>query len=187
MFAYCCNNAICHYDSEGTDCICLHQRVPGNHVCNSEKNKEKSIWDQMKNEDGTYSFYDNRRHDPDNYYHEQILSFDTDAPSFNLISGEIGLGSLSGTVYTGGWEGEYVDLSLLDSGHAEATCQIKDGKVEVSAFASAWSPSASIKFCGITIEVGAEVGAIGGGYKSSANSLGISLAALFGFTLEVEW
>ena len=36
MFTYCNNNPIMNSDPTGTDCICLHQRVNGNHVCHAD-------------------------------------------------------------------------------------------------------------------------------------------------------
>ncbi|MCQ4021693.1 MULTISPECIES: RHS repeat-associated core domain-containing protein [unclassified Ruminococcus] len=45
MNAYCGNNPVNCFDPNGTDCICLHQRVRGDHVCNNSnavmRTKEK--------------------------------------------------------------------------------------------------------------------------------------------------
>ncbi len=40
MSAYCRNNPISFYDPMGTDCICMHQRVRSNHLCNESSEKE---------------------------------------------------------------------------------------------------------------------------------------------------
>ena len=58
-----------------------------------------------------------------------------------------------------------VDFSLIDVGHAEAGLEVKDGNLYVGAFASAWSPSFSVNIFGATIEIGAEVGSVGGSIK----------------------
>lgn len=42
LYSYCCNNPGNYYDPSGHDCICLHQRVPANHVCNSQKEPSPS-------------------------------------------------------------------------------------------------------------------------------------------------
>lgn len=71
------------------------------------------------------------------------------------------MGSLSVDAMTGGWEGEHANLSLLDFGHAEAGLELKDGEFYAGAFASIWSPSFSVNIFGVTVEIGAEVGAVG--------------------------
>ena len=45
MFAYCLNNPVNAIDPNGEDCICLHQRVHGNHRCSSEVQDETGIRD----------------------------------------------------------------------------------------------------------------------------------------------
>ena len=140
-----------------------------------------------KNSDGTYSLYDNRRHNPNSVFHEQIISVSTSGPSFDLSGGSVGLGSIGIDGFNGGWEWEYVDLSLLDIGHAEAGAELKNGNLYVGAFASAYSPSVSFKIFGVKIEIGAEVGAIGG--KLNVGSGGFSAKGAFGWglSLSIDW
>ena len=48
---------------------------------------------------------------------------------------------------------------------------MKNGQVSVGALASIWSPSFSVTFFDVTIEVGAEVGAIGAGIDIGKKAL----------------
>ena len=57
--------------------------------------------------------------------------------------------------------GENANLSLLDFGHAEAGLEVKNGKLNVSAMASVWSPSFSVNILGFNVEIGLEVAAVG--------------------------
>lgn len=75
-----------------------------------------------------------------------------------------------------------VDFSLIDVGHAEAGLEVKDGNLYVGAFASAWSPSFSVNIFGATIEIGAEVGSVGGSINVGT---GVFSAYEFGFYLSV--
>ena len=147
----------------------------------------QSYWDLFKNADGTYSLYDNKRHNPNSVFHEQILSVSPSGPSFDLSEGNIGLGSIGIDGFNGGWEWEYVDLSLLDIGHAEAGAELKNGNLYVGAFASAYSPSVSFKIFGIKIEIGAEVGAIGGKLNVGSGGFSAKGALGWGLSLSIDW
>ena len=151
--------------------------------------KEAKEWlnENLRNEDGSYALYDNQRFDKDAVFHEQILAFTPSGPSFNPKEGNVGLGSLSVDVLTGGWEGEHANLSLLDFGHAEISAEMKDSQVSVGALASIWSPSFSVTFLGITIEVGAEIGAIGAGIDIGKKGFQAKGAYAFGASLNVSW
>ena len=52
MSIYCRNNPIMNYDPFGTDCICLHQRVRGDHVCYRSENTNVAMYAEHK-EKGT--------------------------------------------------------------------------------------------------------------------------------------
>ena len=153
----------------------------------AERGSSENYWDMFKNSDGTYSLYDNRRHNPNSVFHEQIISVSTSGPSFDSSGGSVGLGSIGIDGFNGGWEWEYVDLSLLDIGHAEAGAELKNGNLYVGAFASAYSPSVSFKIFGVKIEIGVEVGAIGG--KLNVGSGGFSAKGAFGggLSLSIDW
>ena len=147
----------------------------------------ESYWDSFKNADGTYSLYDNKRFDPNSVFHEQILSISPSGPSFDLIEGNIGLGSIGIDGFNGGWEWKYVDLSLLDIGHAEAGAELKNGNFYVGAFASAYSPSFSVKIFGIEIEVGGEIGAVGGKLNVGTGGFSAKAAYGWGLSLNISW
>ena len=146
----------------------------------------------LKNKDGTYSLYDNQRF-KNSFFHEQILVVDPSLPSLNFSKDNfsIGLGSVSVDAMTGGWEGKYVNLSLLDFGHAEAGLEYKDGDFNVGAMASIWSPSFSIKIFGRTIEISTEVGSIGastsGEFSAGNNKVEVGVAIGFGVTISYSW
>lgn len=103
------------------------------------------------------------------------------------MEGNIGLGGISADLITGGWENEYVDLSLLDFGHAEASAEIKDGQLSVGAMASIWSPSVSFNLFGLTIELGLEVGSVGGSIDLGSGGLGVSVGGPVGVSFGVSW
>ena len=44
MFSYCLNNPTNYSDHSGNDCICLHQRVRGDHVCSDYIPTHKSVF-----------------------------------------------------------------------------------------------------------------------------------------------
>ena len=151
--------------------------------------EEAGEWlnENARNKDGSYALYDNQRFNKDAVFHEQILAFTPSGPSFNLKEGNIGLGSLAVDGITGGWEGEHANLSLLDFCHAEVSAEMKNGQVSVGALASIWSPSFSVTFFGVTIELGAEVGAIGAGIDIGKKGFKAKGAYAFGASLSVSW
>ena len=149
--------------------------------------ENETIFDAMRNKDGSYSIYDNDRFYDRNAFHEQILAFTPSGPAFNPLEGDIGLGSISADFITGGWENEYVDLSLLDFGHAEVSAEIKDGQLSVGALASIWSPSISFNLFGLTIEFGAEVGAVGFDVDVGSGKIGGKLAGGLGLSFSISW
>ena len=145
----------------------------------------------FQNADGTYSLYDNDRFGNKNAWHEQIFSVSLSSPSWNLKNGSVGLGSVEGNAFTGGWEWKHVDLSLFDFGHAEVGLEIKDSAIDLGAQASVWSPSVSVTVLGVKTEAGIEVGAIGlsakGSWNVSAKGLEIYIALGVGVTLSISW
>lgn len=108
-------------------------------------------------------------------------------PSFDLSEGNIGIGSIGIDLFNGGWEWEHLDLSLLDLGHAEIGAELENGNLYVGAFASAYSPSVTFDIFDIKIEIGAEVGAIGG--KLNVDTTGFSAKAAYGWgiSLNIDW
>ena len=140
----------------------------------------------FRNKDGSYAIYDNQRF-KDSVFHEQIFAFTPSGPSFDLRTGDIGLGSLEVDVITGGWEGEHANLSLLDFGHAEAEAEIKKGDVKFGALASIWSPSLSFSIGKLSVEIGVEVGAVGAGFKKVKNGFSFLGAYGFGGSLTFSW
>ena len=142
--------------------------------------------ENARNKDGSYALYDNQRF-RDSIFHEQIVSFTPSGPSCNIKEGNFGLGSLSVDGITGGWEWEHVNLSLLDFGHAEVSAEMNDYQVSIGAFASVWSPSIAVTFWGITVEFGAEVGAVGGALEIGKNGFKFKAADAIGFNIGLSW
>ena len=146
-----------------------------------------------RNKDGSYALHDNQRFNRDAFFHEQILAFAPSTPSWNwsVEDFSVGLGSLSVDAMTGGWEGEHANFSLLDFGHAEAGLELKNGKLKVGAMASIWSPSFSVNIFGVNVEIGAEVGAVGGAAKGQFSAgkkeVGFSIAGGVGFSFRASW
>ena len=141
----------------------------------------------QKNKDGTNSLYDNDRFKDETLWHEQILAAEIQGPKIDLENGTLGLLGFSGWLYTGGWEGSYLDVSLFDFGHVEANLQIQNSTIEIGAFASVWSPSASIEILGFEITFGAEVLSTGAALTAGANGFGFSLGELFGYSFSISW
>ncbi len=123
---------------------------------------DTNSWYLFKNDDGTYSLYDNRRHQPNSVFHEQILSIFFDKWSSDLTNGDFTLGELNLVGFTGGWEFEHVDLSLLDLGNVKLSGGLKDFGLDLTLLASIYSPDVTFKFGNVKITLTAEVGAIGG-------------------------
>ena len=162
----------------------------------------KELWENIKNgfnnlcewldkyalnDDGTYSLYDNDRFKDENSWHEQILSASGSNPNLDLKEGNVVLWSVGLDLYTGGWEGKYVDFSLIDIGHAETAAEFNDGNLNLSAFASAWSPSFSLNVFGVKIEIGAEIGSIGASLDVGTKKISAKGAYGWGLALSVEW
>jgi hypothetical protein len=133
--------------------------------------EEKKWWYVFKNQDGTYSLYDNIRNDfIKKRFHEQAFVFEVSAPSF--FSKEISKPSESGNAFgfpsvsfkllTGGWELENIDLSLLDFVTAELAAELntKTG-IEFAAMVSIWTPSIAFSIGKLDVEVGFNVGSAG--------------------------
>ena len=171
MFAYCLNNIVNYLDSSGCaprNALSLVQNkaikattrsLPASvsPTTNSTVNGRPTI-DDFRNPDGSYSLYDNKRHNPDSIFHEQILSgslelgMDTDA-----VLG----GGASITLITGSWEWENFELGLLNFGKAEAYVGKGKGFKGVGAIASIWSPEVTFTIFDVEFTLGADIGAIG--------------------------
>mgnify|MGYP000100833980 FL=1 len=208
LFAYCNNNPVMFADATG---YALHRantayailETDGRAyigVCMNSVTISKAIEETLKsfeeeqpkrsryqNSDGSYSLYDNKRFDPDKTFREQIAAFDASPPNWNLKDRNVGLGSLEADLYSGGWEWEHADLSLFDFGHAELGAEFNSNQVKIGAMVSAWSPSASITFFGVTIGISFEVGSIGANFDASSNGFNLNGAAGFGLGISVSW
>ena len=134
-----------------------------------------------------WALYDNDRFEDNNSWHEQFVHAEYTTPSIDLTSGDLTFGSVSADLYTGGWEGEYVDFSFLDFFHAELGAGIEDGRFQCSAMASAWSPSFAFEIFGVTVEIGAEVGSVGTAYDRSSSSFSFSISWIFGISIGLDW
>ena len=203
LFAYCSNNPVNYYDPFG--CSARHaSRLARNKIMkaatgstNAEvyrtrnntpsKSHTGSPVDDFKNSDGSYSLYDSKRHDPDGIFHEQILSAKVSKPSFDLKNDKLTLGSVKASVMTGGWEWENFDLSLLDAGTAKFSAGYDGGVVDVSAMASIWTPSATIKLGNIKVTLSFHAGSVGGKFKLGENGFDVAGATGWGGGLSVSW
>ncbi|MEG0663788.1 MAG: hypothetical protein RR483_01665, partial [Clostridia bacterium] len=131
--------------------------------------------------------YDNKRNNSNNVFHEQIGAFKTSGPSFDLTKYDVGIGSINGSLITGGWEWEYFDLSLLDFGSLNLAAKLADGTFELSALASIWSPSFTIKIGDLNIKVSGHAGSVGSKIKIGKNGFDIGAAAAVGISIKVSW
>lgn len=184
MYIYCGNDPINRIDPSG-----LFWKEIGDwfvNTYNSVSNWVVSAGEWLninaKNDDGTYSLYDNRRNGNRGPYHEQVLAFSASSPSMDLESGDIGFGSLSVDLFTGGREGENSDLSLY-FGHAEIALEAPKGELNVSA----WSPSYSFTVFGFEIQIGLEVGAVGGSLNLDTGSISAKGALGGGISIGINW
>lgn len=189
MYIYCGNNPVNRIDPSG-----LFWEEIGEWFINSYNTVSDWVtgvgdWlnTYAKNDDGSYSLYDNQRNGARGPYHEQIFAFSGSTPAMDLESGDIGLGSFSIDLFTGGWEGKNSDLSLFDFGHAEIALEAKGGELNVGAFVSAWSPSYSFSVFGFEIQVGAEVGAVGASLNLDNGNISLKGAFGGGFSIGVKW
>ena len=199
MFAYCLDDPVnmadpsgrsCHaMDSGGYGPLCFfangrcvtHGTVD---CCGSGALSSSGIdWNKFKNSDGSYSLYDNRRHSPNNVFHEQLLSVNPSA-SANLRGGCLGAG-ISGCIISGAWEWESVRLNLLNFGAYDAYVGRAPKYIGLGAGVSAWSPEITVNIIGWDVTLGADVGAIGAqlGVKSGQFSAGLQYGAGFHFSV----
>ena len=181
MFAYCGNNPVDRADASGRywignlsgrryDTLSCTTRYEmqlydgGIQNCTKYPDVEvlpppSIILEDFHNEDGTYSLYDNKRHNPDQIFHEQLVvgsyGYDVD-----LKDGMLG-GGVDLTLISGGWETKHIDLSLLDFGTASLYAGKSKSFVGVGAMVSAWSPEITISVFGWDLSLGADVGSIG--------------------------
>ena len=177
MFAYCGNDPVMRID------ICGYAWKEFLEELNAFI---KELRENLKNKDGSYSLYDNDRLEDSTLWHSQIFSFNSSFSS--PLKGDNKLSaSLSADLYTGGWETEHIDASLMDFGHAEVTAKIEDDTVEMGACVSAWSPSISFGIEEAKVEVGAEVGAFGCSIKISKNQISFKVAVGIGFSMNIQW
>ena len=86
---------------------------------------------------------------------------------------------------TGGWEGDYVDISLLDLGKVSLYAGKSKSFVGLGAMATIWSPEVSVNILGWDIALGADIGSIGleAGMKNGKYTFGASYG--WGFHVSV--
>ena len=144
------------------------------------------IGEKLKTDNG-YALYDSCRNGRRGPFREQILAFTASKPSFDMKTGNVGLGSLSLDLATGGWEYDNFDISLFDVGHAEFSAELKDGELSVGAFVSAWSPSISFKLGKYNITLSLELLSFGGDFNVSKKSFEAKGAWGWGLGLAVDW
>ena len=194
MFTYCANNPVINIDPVGS-CKVNYALKSGKEDCGnpncfmSSKFNTFSIYlvnisvsteiTESPNDDISFALHDNHRYDSKNDFHEQILAVELSKPSFDLEECSVGIGGIEADFMTGGWEYEYCDISLLDFGHAEAGIKFSEGDIQLGAMASVYSPSVEFSIGSISIGIGAEVCAIGGGINYNSGSFSVKGAAFW--------
>ena len=170
-----------YYLTTSLKCTCTNKNT-------STKIAEKSLLEKMKNPDGTYSLHDSDRFNDHSAWHDQGIVFGGNGPGFDLSEDPyVGLGSYEFNLATAGWEWDNVDLSLFDIGHAEVGAGIGCNGFEVKAIASAWSPSVSFDIFGVEIQVGVEVGAVGGTLEIGPGKWRAEAAYGWGASIGFAW
>ena len=179
-FAYCKNNPVSYADPNGTT-------------------ESPAFINNFYNGNNNWSLYDNRRRQPDNPFHEQMFSV-----TLSGLGGGYGINQdgereekiiplhISADLATAGWEFEVVDnvevdLSLFDFCHAELGIEVSSEGVGISAFASMYSPSASVSVGNVKIEASAEIGSTGFAVHISKNGFKFSIGGAFGFSFGISW
>ncbi|MBE6799522.1 MAG: RHS repeat-associated core domain-containing protein [Ruminococcaceae bacterium] len=173
MFAYCLNNPIIFLDKFGSSADMVPVYGP-----------ELPLHYQFKNQDGSYSLYDNHRNNPNSVFHEQILSLNADG-GFNLTEGKVGFDA-SLTLFNGEWEFEHVDLSLLDVGKASLGIGYVDDFVGVTAQATAYAPSVTLIVFGYNVTLQLDVGSVGATAAYDSGKFTLSFALIFGGGISVS-
>ena len=133
-----------------------------------------------------FALYDNDRFVNNSPYHEQIFVITTGNASLEL-SDYMFSGSIEANIYIGGWEFDYIDLSLFDVGNVSAEATLSSSKIALGASASVWSPSISTSFWGIDLELGAEVLGVGAGFSFTKNGLKFNAALIGGLSFTLNW
>lgn len=203
MYAYCNNNPVMYddasghasrwvldgveycYDGSKSDFINLNLGLPPKAYQEAYDKKESSFYEKYKDKDGSIALYDNHRENPDSVYHEQWLAVQGTEPTLSLLDGTATFGSIKGTIVTGGWETEYVDISLFDFGSAEPTCGIENFTLNFTAMAAAWSPSITVSVWDYEITVEFYFVAAGVKYVSGEKGYHIGGAAIVGAGLSI--
>ena len=139
-----------------------------------------------KNKDGSVSLYNNQRDDHSGTnFEEQWLGYTITPPSFS--GGNFSFGSVSGYLGTGGWEWENFKLSLFNYGTGSLSGGYNNGVFHVSAMASLWAPSATLKLGGVSITVTGHVGSIGGNIYSDGSGFEVGAAFGVGASIGIKW
>jgi len=153
MYAYCNNNPVNMVDYTGESWEDIKKWW-----------EDTKAWLRRycKNNDGTYSLYDNTRANPKNPYREQFISVSVNSPEYkydikNFSEGLSCGGSL--TLFTGGWEYENVDVSLFDFGKFsfDVVADFTQGFSSVEVGASLWAPEVTFNAFGGKITINANI------------------------------
>ena len=93
----------------------------------------------------------------------QGITYDVNSPSFDLMNGNIGLGHIDVSLIDGGWEFENIDITPFKMGTITLGAEMSAQSLEinVSAKATAWTPSVTLKIMGYNIEISADIISIG--------------------------
>lgn len=209
QYCYSANEPISSIDADGLAHISQHRVSSvsrligdkGNHVpppsnlpvFPSIQNKEIQYPDKIgilpRNNDGSYSLYDNKRHKNNTPFHEQLIVLtpviSSGLPSLLEVGGDFDF-------ITGGWEFGNSDsvsseIQLLDFGHGEAKATLGLTDIEVSAIASIWSPSIMFGVGGFEMQAGAEVGSVGFQIGIGSNHFEVTAAFGIGLSLCFNW
>ncbi len=187
LYAYCSNNPVnlsdptgmCPYNGTIADFHRMGKGLPSID-CNCWRNP-------LIDNDGGFALYDNKRHDSDSVFHEQILSGKVSKPAFNPQSKKVTLGSAKVSLMTGGWEWEHLDLSILDVGTAKVSLGYENDELDISAMASIWTPSVTIKVWDISITLSGHVGSVGGHLNLGNGKFKAEAAYGYGVGISVDW
>ena len=201
MFAYCENNPVDRTDSSGQLWTAVS---PNGKVYNDFTMQEKydieragaNGWEfyapgtykpnPFKNKDGSVSLYNNQRDDHSGTnFNEQWLGYDASPPSFS--GGDFSFGSITGYLGKGGWEWKNGSLSPFNYGKASLSGGYSSGVFSLSAMASLWAPSASLKLGGVSITVTGHIGSIGGNIYSDGSGFEVGVAFGAGASIGINW
>ena len=140
----------------------------------------------FKNDDGSYSLYDNKRTNPDSVFREQLLVVNASETSWKFTEDSISVCNVDVTLMTGGWEYENVDISLFDVGNLSVGFEANKHNFEAKAMVSAASPNVTFRIFGYEVDLSLEIGAVGGKLEIGSKGFSVGVAGGAGFSLSVS-